>query len=143
MKKSFFSVMLFMAISYLSAVAQKPAIQASDKAGWHRIATEHVDYKTEMDEISVMGKDHFSQIKLRAKDANVDLKSFNIYYEKDSVQVVPLTKIINAGEETVPTVLTHKNMEIKRIVLVYKTAPTRHPEGKGKEKAAVEIWGLK
>jgi len=142
MKKIIFIIVLI--ASYEISSAQKPAVMASTKPGWHKIATQHVSLKTEKDEVLVLGNDRFRQIKLKAKDAGVDLMSFDVYFEGDTtVQTIPVGKRLNAGEETATASLSH-NLPVKKVVLVYKTIPKTTPAGeKEKEKAEVEIWGLK
>ncbi|HKR03652.1 MAG TPA: hypothetical protein VJY62_03375, partial [Bacteroidia bacterium] len=50
----------------------KPAVVLSDKPGWHRIGELNVDLKKDRDEVKVMGKDQFRQIKLKAEDAAIE-----------------------------------------------------------------------
>ena len=40
-----------------STYAQKPAVMVSDKAGWHKIGEVTASFKSEKDELVVMGAD--------------------------------------------------------------------------------------
>jgi len=116
----------------------------SEKAGWHKIAENHVSYKTDVDSVYVLWNDHFKQIKLKAKDANVNLQRFDVVYENGTVQKIPLKGMLKAGDETVSTALTSTDNAIRKVLLVYNTIPqAQMPGEKERERAEVEIWGLK
>src|SRR5438477_10891121 len=103
MKKKNFIALFIAAFSYLSVMAQKPAVVIGDKPGWYKIAERHVSFKADHDEIRVLGNDHFQQIKLRVKDAPVYLTNFLVYYEGDDMQTIEVNTMLSAGEETVAT----------------------------------------
>ena len=66
MKKKI-SAVLVLALGIGLASAQQPAVMVSTSPGWHKIATTTVDLTKERDEISVLGADHFSAIKLMVR----------------------------------------------------------------------------
>jgi hypothetical protein len=126
------------------AMAQKPTVILSEKAGWHKIAENHVSYKTDADSVYVLWNDHFREVKLKAKDADVNLQRFDVVFEDGSTQSIPLSGTLKKGDETVSTPLTNKSNAIRKIVLVYNTVPpTMVGDETEREKAEVEIWGLK
>ncbi len=132
------------ALSATVAVAQKPSVVLSDKPGWHKIAENHVSYKTDADSVFVLWNDHFKQIKLKAHDADVNLQRFDVVYENGTTQSIPLKGMLKNGEETVATPLTQTDNAIRKVVLVYNTvAQVQTPGETEKERAEVEIWGLK
>lgn len=128
-------------MSYGSLLAQKPAVVVSDKPGWHKITECHVSYKTDKDEVLVVGNNHFKQVKLKAEDSSVDLKSMEVYYyDVASPQSIDVSMTLDKDQETQAYDLTSSDKRIKKIVLVYKTVPVRKDE---KERAEIEIMGLK
>ena len=64
-------------------VQAQPTVVASDKAGWHKIGETTVNFKTEKDNIVILGKDRFKAIKFKVKDAAIDLQDLEVYYEKE------------------------------------------------------------
>ncbi|MEP7168088.1 MAG: hypothetical protein ABI855_01830 [Bacteroidota bacterium] len=117
----------------------KPAVVISDKPGWHKIGETHVDFKNERDELKVLGKDQFKQIKLRAEDAGIEFNDVEVYYENDNTpQKIHVAMILKAGEETRSIDLEGRNKSIDKIVLIYKTVPNQQ-----KERGEVAVYGLK
>ena len=117
----------------------KPAVIVSDKPGWHKIGEMNVDLKKDRDEIKVMGKDQFRQIKLKAEDAAIEFNDIEVYFENDNIpQKIHVGMILKKDEETKPMDLAGKNKPINKIVFMYKTAPNQLEES-----AEVEIFGLK
>lgn len=123
---------------YGNVSAQKPAIMASDKTGWHKIGETKVDFKKESDEIVVWFADRFDAIKFKVKDAPVEFTSMDVYFESGDVQNVMLNATIKAPGETRIIDLKGGERNLKKIVFVYKTLPNRKDE-----KAHIELWGLK
>jgi len=123
---------------YGKMMAQAPAVVMSDKTGWHHIATRTVDFKTDRDEITVMGADKFASLKFKVKDAAIDLRDLQVYYEDGTKQDVNVASVLNMGAESRVIDLNGKEKALKKIIFVYRTAPNRKDE-----KAEVEVWGLK
>src|SRR5689334_1794634 len=61
----------------------QPTVVASDKPGWHKIGETVVNFKSEKDNIVILGKDRFKAIKFKVKDAAIDLQDLEVYYEKE------------------------------------------------------------
>ena len=130
---------LFLTASYNTVLAQKPAVVLNDKSGWHKIGETRVDFTHDSDEIMVIGANKFSSVKIKVTDAPVNLKSFDIYFDKGDVQNVSIGESIKApGESRIVQLEGNSERVIKKMVLRYNTANSN--AGK---KAHVEIWGLK
>lgn len=117
---------------------QKPAIVASDRTGWHKIAETTVEFKNDRDEIVVMGADRFAAIKFKVTDAAIDLRDLEVYYESGDKQDIPVRATVDRGGESRVIDLNGGERSLKKIVFVYKTVPNQK-----EEKAHVEVWGLK
>jgi hypothetical protein len=137
MKKMIISVLLVTA-SFISAFAQQPKVVLSNKEGWHKIGETTVDFKTETDEILVVGADRFGFIKIKVDDAPIDLVSFVIYFESGDNQNVTIGKEIKAPGESRVVELNGGERSIKKIVFTYKTIANNKDK-----KAHIELWGLK
>lgn len=118
--------------------AQQPAVVISDKDGWHKIGETSVDFKTETDEISVIGADRFAHIKIKVTDASIHLESFDIYFESGDKQNVKIGKEIKNAGESRSVDLEGGERGIKKIIFVYHTVPNQKDK-----KAHVELWGMK
>ena len=137
--KTMIMMLLAVAGSIGIASAQSPAVMVSDAAGWHKIAERTVNFKTDKDEIAVMGSDRFSTIKFKVKEAAIELVSLEITYESGDKQEVKINQALKAPEESrVIDLKGGSERSIKKITFVYKTLPNSKDE-----KASVEIWGLK
>lgn len=137
MKKTMIILFVILGI-YGKASAQKPAIMASDKTGWHKIGETKVDFKKESDEIVVLFADRFKSIKFKVTEAPMEISSMDIYFESGDVQNVVLKTTIKAPGESRIIELKGGERNLKKIVFVYKTLPNRKDE-----KAHIELWGLK
>jgi len=137
MKKKITAILAF-AFSISLASAQQPAVMVSTSPGWHKIATTTVDFTKERDEVSVLGADHFSAIKLMVTGAPIDLQDLEIWYENGMKQDVALRASMEIGKESRVIDIEGGDKDIDKIVLVYKTMPNRKDE-----KAEVTIFGLK
>ena len=129
-----FSLMTFVLLSY----AQKPAVVASDKTGWHRIGETTVNFAKDRDEIVVMGADRFAAIKFKVTEASIDLQDLEVYFENGLKQDIQVRTPVMAGSESRVIDLNGGERDLKKIVFIYKTVPNQQ-----KEKAHVEVWGLK
>jgi hypothetical protein len=139
MKKTLIMMLLAIAVSFGIANAQTPAVMVSDAAGWHKIGEKSVNFKTERDEISVIGSDRFSTIKFKVTEAAINLVSLEITYESGDKQDVKINQAIKTpGESRTIDLKGGSERSIKKIIFVYNTPPNSKDE-----KAHVEIWGLK
>jgi hypothetical protein len=117
--------------------AQQPAIVASDKSGWHKVAETKVDYKMEKDEVMVMGADKFETLIVKVTEAPVDLVSMDIYFEDGTKKSAPINKSFKSPGQT-DYIQLGKEREIKKIVFMYKTMDMAQDK-----KGHVEVWGMK
>jgi hypothetical protein len=136
MKKVTMFVLLAMAIVYGSVNAQ--SVVVSDKAGWHKIGSRTIDFKNDKDEITVLGSDRFSSIKFMVKDAPVNLKNVEVYYESGDNQNIEVNSPIGPTMESKAFDLNGGERSLKKIAFDYNTLPNIKDE-----KAEIEVWGLK
>ncbi len=136
--KKIIIVALVAIASCTTAFSQKPGVVLSDKEGWHKIGETTVDFKTESDEIMVMGADRFGFVKIKVDDAAIKLESFEIYFESGDKQKVVIGEEIKAPGETRTVQLTGGERSIKKVTFTYKTVPNNMDK-----KAKVELWGMK
>jgi hypothetical protein len=139
MKKTLIIMLLAIAGSFGIVSAQTPAVMISDAAGWHKIGERTVAFKTDRDEIAVIGSDRFSTLKFKVTEAAIDLISIEIAFESGDNQNVTINQQVKApGESRTIDLKGGSERSIKKIVFIYKTLPNSKDE-----KARVEIWGLK
>lgn len=137
MKKLF--LMLLVIAAQTQMWAQKPKVVTSDKAGWHKIGETSVDFKTETDEILVIGANRFQSLKIKVTDAPIKLVSIDVYFDKGDMQSVAIGQEFKGAGETKDIPLTGTGeRNVQKVVFRYNT-PT---DSKGK-KGHVELWGLK
>lgn len=130
---------LLLAVNYNVVSAQQPGVVLSDKSGWHKIGETTANFSHEKDEILIVGASRFSQIKIKVTDAPVNLKSFEIHFDKGDVQNVTVGEQIKAAGETKVVQLDGKGERIiRKITFRYNTA-----DGSTDKKAHIEVWGLK
>ena len=120
------------------AAISSPGIMVSDKAGWHKIGERNVDLKTDRDEIPVIGADRFHSIKFVVTEASIDLQDLEVYFESGDKQVISMQSPISAGAESRVIDLNEGERSLKKVVFIYKTLANSE-----KEKAHIELWGLK
>jgi hypothetical protein len=135
MKRTTCILMSFLFASFLS-FAQKPGVVTSKEPGGHKIGQVTASFKMETESIVAMGADVFKSIKLKVKDAPINLELLQVYYESGEMEDIPVKSTLQAGEET--RVIDIKQKDIKKVSFTYKTLPNS-----GKDKADVELWGLK
>jgi hypothetical protein len=138
MKRSIVTLVLLLQVLIFNQLfAQKPEVAISNKAGWHKIGEVTASFKQEDQSISVMGKDKFKAIKLKVTDAPIDIEKAVVHYESGDTQELPVSHMLNMGEET-KTFDLSKTDGIKTVSFTYRTkANDNH------DKAHVELYGLK
>ena len=137
MKRKFVTMLFVLAGCCGLVTAQQPAVMVSSAPGWHKIGSATVDFKTDRDEITVLGNDKFSQLKLRVEDAAVDMQDLEVYFENGTKQDVQVRTPMKPGTETRVIDLEGGTREIKKVVFVYKTIGTTDT------KATVVLYGMK
>lgn len=132
-------ILFVLSLAANSVSAQQPGVVLSDKSGWHKIGETTVNFKTENDEILVIGANRFSAIKIKVTDAPVNFKSFDIYFNKGDMQSVAIGENIKAQGETRVIQLDGKGERIiRKVTFRYNTAA-----GNAGNRAHLELWGLK
>ena len=120
--------------------AQKPAVVASDKTGWHKISETVVSFEKETDEVDVMLSDKFAALRFKVTDAPIELRDADIVFEDGTKQNITIgDHLKKAGD-------TSREIDIKgageksidRIILRYNTVKNHN-----NKKGHVEIWGRK
>jgi len=122
----------------ITAMAQKPAVMTSDKAGWHKIGETTANMKTEKDEIMVMGADKFKSLKIKVTDAPIHIASMVVYYDSGDSEDINLRLDFSAGTESRVIDLKGGPRTVKKVGFVYKTVANAK-----NDKAHVELYGLK
>jgi len=122
-----------------SRTAASPSIITSDKTGWHKIAERKVDFKTDRDEILVLGANRFSAIKFKSLDAPIMILGIKLNFDRGDVQEYALNTQIDPGKESIDITLNEgKERDLKRISFFYKTVANYKDE-----KGNIEVWGYK
>jgi len=130
---------LLIVANYSKTFAQTPAVVLSDKEGWHKIGETIVNFNAETDEILVIGANRFSSVKIKVTDAPVNLKSFDIYFDKGDKQSVAVGQDIkDPGETRVVQLDGNGERVVRKVILTYNTAT-----GNSGKRAHMELWGLK
>jgi hypothetical protein len=148
MKKILGITLLAIASAFIMpAFAQKPAVIASDKAGWHKIGEVTADLKSEKDEIIVLGKDRFKSLKIVVTDQPISITSMVIYYEGGATEDVNVNANLKAGKES-QVINLKGEKELNKVSFVFQTVASArndkaYSEKTTSEKAHVELWGLK
>jgi hypothetical protein len=133
-------LVILIMVATQAAWAQKPKVVTTDKPGWTKIAETTVDFKTETDELLVIGNNRFDSLKFTVEDAPISLVSLDIYFDKGAQQSVSVGKEIkSAGESEVIKLPGDTERKVTKVVFRYKTVGTAGND----KKATVKLWGLK
>ncbi|MFV0376059.1 MAG: hypothetical protein ACK5JD_02010 [Mangrovibacterium sp.] len=135
MKKVFLAGLLLCFVLSLTTHAQP------EKDGWVKLATKTAGYKSDKDEVQLMGKDHrVDKIKLTCTQGTVKLKNIHIKMsdgaEKD---FDPKIGVLNSGMSTMNFDLPGKDSKLKEMYLEYDAVGNVLMTKKGK----IEVWGKK
>jgi len=131
-------VLCLLCITWMTALAQEPAVMFSNKPGWHKIGEVKADFKMESESINVMGADKFKSILLKVTDAPINIANVQVTYESGDSENFDVKKEMKPNTETRVIDLKSPNQEIKKVVFTYKTLPNSKAD-----KAHVELYGLK
>ena len=126
---------LFLTANFVQA--QKVDVLLNDKAGWHKIGQAKVNFKSEKDEFLIMGADKFKSIRVKIKDAPIQIQDMQIFYDGGSKEDVSLKTNYAANTESRVIDLKNHEADLKKVVFVYHTVSNSNLE-----KAEVELWGL-
>jgi hypothetical protein len=138
MEKRVLGIFAMMMLLVNGAFAQKPAVVMSDEQGWQRIGQVTASFKTTSESIVVMGADNFQAIKLKVKDAPINIERLQVFYESGDMEEIEVSSELKEGAETSVMNLKNPTQDIQKVAFTYRTLPNQ----KGK-KADVELYGLK
>jgi hypothetical protein len=138
MKKRGLGIFTMMTLLVSGVFAQKPAVVMSDKQGWQRIGQVTANFKTTSESIVVMGADNFQAIKLKVKDAPINIERLQVFYESGDMEEIEVSSELKEGAETTVMNLKNPTQDIQKVAFTYRTLPNQ----KG-DKADVELYGLK
>jgi hypothetical protein len=146
--KKILSSIIVMSVIIIAAIAQKPAVVLNDKEGWHKIGETTVNFKTDKDNIVVIGADKFRAIKFKVMDAAIDLQDLEVYYENEkgnnSTDKKETTAATNAdGSTTTVTTTTKTNQSDNsaKSPANYESIQVRTPITAGMESRVIELKG--
>lgn len=131
-------IMTLAVLFYTKVFAQKPAVVASNEAGWQHIGQTTASFKSQNESIEVLGADEFTAIKLKVTDAPLHIERLQVFYESGDMEEINIRSEIGANSETKVVKLKHPDRDINKVAFTYKTAPNASGE-----KADVELYGLK
>ena len=117
---------------------------------WVKLGKRTVNFRTDHDAISVSAsKGSFHALRLQVERHAVRFEDLKIHFGNGSTKDVELKSVIQAGGHTRTIDFPGEARAIKRIEFVYKSAgPGPHPGPRhhrraARNKARVEVWGLK
>ena len=120
------------------AHAQKPGVVLDNDPGWQKIGETIASFKEQDESIAVLGADEFAAIKIKVKDAPLQIERLQVFYESGEMEEIDVKKQIQEGSESQVIRLEHPDRDIQKVAFTYSTVP--NVEG---EKADVELFGLK
>ena len=115
----------------------KPAVELSNKAGWHKIDTTAVELSVDKDAVAVFGMDKFKALRVKAMDHGVEIKNMKVTYENGEVSTVDVNSTLKAGESSKDFSIDGSK-SIKKVSYVYVALPNAK-----NEKARLELYGMK
>ena len=113
------------------------------KDGWQKIGEKSVDLSKDKDELSFNTSDKFTAIKFKSKEGTLNLSNVELQYEDDSKQTVNLESPIRAGSESKVVSLSNTDKKLDKVTFNFKKEAGMAAESDTKDKAKVEVWGLK
>lgn len=121
-----------------TAQAQKPGVVLDNDPGWQKIGETIASFKEQDESIAVLGADEFAAIKIKVKDAPLEIERLQVFYESGDMEEIDVKKRIAKDGESQVIRLEHPNRDIQKVAFTYRTVP--NAEG---EKADVELFGFK
>jgi len=133
-------LLLLVLTSTVNVWAQKPKIVTTDKPGWTKIGETTVDFKTETDELLIIGANRFESLKFKVTEAPISLVSIDVYFKGGAKQSIPVGQDIKVqGESKVIPLEGTTERNVTKVIFKYKTINS----ATNNKKAHVELWGLK
>src|ERR1700755_489844 len=119
----------------------KPQVAVySNEPGWYKIAEKTVDFKTDRDQVTIVGADKFKAIQLKVTDARLHFDDLSVVYDLPGVteefkEDLSIRSDFKPGEKTRIIYLKYPCLKISKVVFLYKSVPNWRYE-----KAHVEIY---
>lgn len=123
---------------FLNSYAQKPAVVTDNDPGWKKIGETSASFKSQNESIVVLGADEFTAIKLKVKDAPLNIERLQVFYESGDMEEIDVKSKVHANGESHVINLKHPDRDIQKVAFTYNTEA--NVQG---EKAEVELYGLK
>ena len=103
---------------------------------WEQLGKRKVNYRLDRDEVFVTAREgRFRAVKLKIKNAPVNVHKAVIHYANGSKQEFKVRKVIPAGGSTRVIDIQGRKRIIKKVVFWYDT------KGIARGKSVVELWG--
>lgn len=139
MKKGFAGFLMILASAFtINTYAQKPGVVLDNEAGWKKIGQTTASFKEQAESISVWGADEFTALKVKVKDAPLNIERLQVFYESGEMENIDIQKEVEANQESDVINLKYADKDIQKVAFTYNTEANQ----KG-EKAEVELYGLK
>jgi hypothetical protein len=139
MKKGIMCFVLMLASAVaINTYGQKPAVVTDNDAGWKMIGQTTANFKMQNESIVVLGADEFTAIKLKVKEAPLEIERLQVFYESGEMEEIQVKDNFNTNGETRVINLKHPDRDIQKVAFTYKTRPNARGE-----KADVQLFGLK
>jgi hypothetical protein len=136
------AIALFLFASATPLFAQIAVMPAPANFDWKKIAETTVGFnqpsvdKMQVAEILITGPARFASLHFKVIDAQIDLKSLEIYYENGDKQDVAVNEIIKSKSNSKEFDLNGAQRKIKKVV--FKYMEVAHTDDK---KVKLELWG--
>jgi len=139
MKRGFVGLLMMLgSLIAFSSYGQKPAVVTSNDPGWKKIGETSASFKKQNESIAVLGADEFTALKLRVKDAPLNIERLQVFYESGDMEEIDVKDKLEANGESDVITLKHPDRDIQKVAFTYNTEA--NADG---EKAEVELYGLK
>src|SRR5687768_3850632 len=101
MKRIIITALMIMAATlYTKVFAQKPAVVATNEAGWTHIGQTTASFKMQNESIVVLGADEFTALKIKVKDAGLHIHHMQVFYESGEMEEIDLKDDFSNGSES-------------------------------------------
>jgi hypothetical protein len=131
-------LMLAGTILFGNAIAQKPAVVADAKPGWHRIGGLQASFKNQDEAIHITGNDEFTALRLEIETGPIHIDRMQVFYESGDMETIDVKKEMSKGESSGALQLKHAGRDISKIAFTYHSVANSKSD-----KAEIEIYGLK
>ncbi len=119
--------------------AQHTNLKSTDRLAWQKISETVADFGQQGAELIIVERERFGSVHFRVKEAQVEIKNIEIYYDNGDKQDVVLNEVINTNKNSrIINLMGQDRRILKKVVFRFKSLP--HTDDK---RAEVELWGSK